>query len=573
MAATVIRMADLPAQSSPGSSDRGKEITGLLNMVRQDRSELDATCVEIAERILPRDKYAFFNQGSTTQEGSKRTDKMLDASGAKGLERFGAAMESLLTPRGSLWHRLRSSDPVLNRNLRVQQYFDDIVTILFAQRYSSRAAFATVQQESYISMGAYGTGQYRVEKPREKGERGFRYGSIHLGNIYYIADYQGRIRTALRTFRLSAKEAVNMFAPDGDLSKLPAKIKLEYEKPVGKRSERPDFEFVQAIMPNPLVLPNALDHRAMAFTSEYVSCEGEMLVETGGYRTWPIPINRYVTAPGEVYGRSPGMLTLPAMKTLNEEKRIVLKQGHRAVDPITLVHDDGIMDAADLRPGSIVAGGVSARGERLVQEYGNTGRVDVGMDLMAMERKDIDDIFLVTLFQILTDNPQMTATEVIERVREKGALLAPTAGRQQSECLGTLIERELDLLAEQGLLPQMPPELIEARGQYTVEYEGPLARMQKAEAVAGLTRTISIVLPYVEATQDPTPLLRINMDAAMPDIAWANAVPARWLHDDDTVAQLKQSLGQQNMLQQAVAAAPALSGLVKAAGPTPGAKG
>jgi hypothetical protein len=157
-------------------------------------------------------------------------------------------------------------------------------------------------------------------------------------------------------------------------------------------------------------------------------------------------------------------------------------------------------------------------------------------------------------------------------VREKGALLAPTAGRQQSECLGVCIERELDLLAQQGLLPPMPPELQEAGGVYQVEYEGPLARMMKAEEVAGLTRLISIVMPYVEATQDPTPLLHINMAAAMPDIAWANSVPARWLHDDDAVAAIKQGMNQQAAVQQAVAAAPALSGLIKAAGPTPGAK-
>ena len=563
-------MADVINAAPVQEKSRGEEIVALLNQLRGERSTLDAHCVEIAERILPRDRYAFFNQ--TPTEGDKRTDKILDASAAKGLERFGAVMENLLTPRGSTWHRLRSNYPDLRRNMRVQQWFDDVTAILFAQRYSSRATFATVQQESYLSMGAYGTGQYRIEKPREKGERGLRYGAIHLGGIFYLLDYQGRIRTALRVFKLSAVEAVRMFASDGNLDKLPPNLIAEFKKPVGKRSERKDWEFCHAVMPNENIQPGALDHRAMQFTSEYVAVEGKLVVETGGYRTWPFPINRYVTAPGETYGRSPGMLALPAIKTLNEEKRIILKQGHRAVDPITLVHDDGIMDATDLRPGSIITGGVSAAGQKLVHEFGNQGRVDVGIELMNLERKDIDDIFLVTLFQILTDNPQMTATEVIERVREKGTLLAPTAGRQQSECLGVCIERELDLLAQQGMLPPMPPELIEAGGVYQVEYEGPLARMMKAEEVSGLTRLISIVMPYVEATQDPTPLLHINMEAAMPDIAWANSVPSRWLHDEDAVAAIKAGLNQQAAAQQAVAAAPALTGLIKAAGPTPGAK-
>ena len=46
----------------------------------------------------------------------------------------------------------------------------------------------------------------------------------------------------------------------------------------------------------------------------------------------------------------------------------------------------------------------------------------------------------------------MTATEVLERAREKGALLAPTMGRQQSEALGPMIEREIDILVECGLM-------------------------------------------------------------------------------------------------------------------------
>jgi hypothetical protein len=51
----------------------------------------------------------------------------------------------------------------------------------------------------------------------------------------------------------------------------------------------------------------------------------------------------------------------------------------------------------------------------------------------------------------------MTATEVLERTREKGALLAPTTGRQQSKALGPMIEGELEILARAGALPELPP--------------------------------------------------------------------------------------------------------------------
>ena len=76
----------------------------------------------------------------------------------------------------------------------------------------------------------------------------------------------------------------------------------------------------------------------------------------------------------------------------------------------------------------------------------------------------------------------MTATEVIERTTEKGILLAPTVGRQQSEYLGPLIERELDLLAQMRLLDPMPPQLRERAPRiYETVYTSPLSRAARAQ--------------------------------------------------------------------------------------------
>jgi hypothetical protein len=42
--------------------------------------------------------------------------------------------------------------------------------------------------------------------------------------------------------------------------------------------------------------------------------------------------------------------------------------------------------------------------------------------MMLEEQALIKDTFLVSIFQILSENPEMTATEVMERTREKGIL-------------------------------------------------------------------------------------------------------------------------------------------------------
>lgn len=537
--------------------------------LKKDRSVLENHWQEIAERVLPRYSNTFFEH--TPQKGEKRTEKMIDATGAKGLERFAAIVEYFVTPRNQTWHKLKHPDPVLMKNRGVQLYYEDLTRRLFNHRYAAKAGYTSTQHESYISLGAFGTGTYFVEAPNKQAEaadteaKGLRYRSLSIGSIYFDRNFAGVIDKAYRCFKLSARQAAHMFGRE----ELPEVIQKELEKAEGNSgytgADDEKFEFIHCVSPNMGYDGSKIDDRGKVYLSRYVSKEGTKVVKTGGFNTWPFPVNRYVTAPQEMYGRSPAMLALPAIKTINAEKEIVLKQGQRAVDPVLLAFDDGVIDTFDLTPGAVNPGGVTPDGRKLVQRLDEGIQIGVGMDLMEMERQDINDIFLVSLFQILTDNPQMTATEVLERTREKGALLSPTVGRQQSDALAPLIERELDLMAEQDLIPEPPPELVEAGGvEYDVEYESPLARAQKAEEASGFLRTLEIAGNVAAIKQDPSVLDIFDLDTALPELNWINAGPMRWLNSPEAVAQIRQARSEQAQMQQMIEAAPAAAGVMKA---------
>jgi hypothetical protein len=158
----------------------------------------------------------------------------------------------------------------------------------------------------------------------------------------------------------------------------------------------------------------------------------------------------------------------------------------------------------------------------------------------------------------------MTATEVMERTREKGILLAPTIGRQQSEYLGPLIDRELDILSRQGLLPPMPPFLRDAEGEYSVVYDSPITRTQKSEWASGAMRAIEMALNISNQTQDPSYLFRFNFDKIIPEVAEIQGTPSSWLNDDETVAKMRQAQAQQQQQQQQIDAMPAMAGMLKA---------
>jgi hypothetical protein len=216
-----------------------------------------------------------------------------------------------------------------------------------------------------------------------------------------------------------------------------------------------------------------------------------------------------------------------------------------------------------LRPGALNKGGMSSDGHPLVGVL-PSGNIQISKEMMQEERSLINDVFLVTLFQILTETPQMTATEVIERVNEKGILLAPTVGRQQSEYLGPLIEREIDILSFQGELPQMPGELREAKGSYQVVYTSPLSRAMRAQEAAGFMRTVESVKEIVAITQDPSLLDSFEFDTAIPAIAEIQAVPESWMASPDSIKKKRDARAKAQQQQQQIQALPAQAAMLKA---------
>jgi len=527
------------------------EVLREFQQLSGDRTNWESHWTEIAERVMPMHARAF-GQGMNRTQGEKRNSEVYDSTAAIALNRFAAILDSLLTPRNQTWHRLTVSDKTLAKDRRVKLYFEDATEVLFKYRYSPKANFASQNQMNYKALGAYGTGSLFIDELYR--EPGLRYRNIHLGEIYFAENHQGIVDKALRYFPLTARQANKKWK-----DKVPQRIH-------DQAAINPEaiFYFVHCVKPREDQDPKRADYKGMPYAAYYVSVEGQSLLAEEGFSTFPYSISRYEQGPGEVYGRSPAMDVLPAIKTLNEEKKTVLKQGHRTVDPVILVHDDGVLDSLSLKPGAVNAGGVSADGRPLVHTL-PVGNIAVGKDLMDDERAVINDAFLVTLFQILVESPQMTATEVMERTREKGILLAPTIGRQQDEYLGPMIERELDLLSRQGLLPPMPQALVEAGGEYRVIYDSPLSKAQRAEEAAGLMRTIEMTLNVVNVTQNPEPLDHFNFDIIVPEISDIQGVPARWMKDPKVVQAMRQSRAEQAQQNQDIQAAPGTAALISAA--------
>lgn len=561
-------MADVPAYDLQISSQPIENEEEILKETLREfaqmqvwRATFAAHWEEIAELVDPVSRNTF-QYGNWNFPGQKKTDRQVDATAMAALIRFAAIMDSLLTPRNQQWHGLRAEDFDIRDRREVKLWFEGTVRTMFQHRYRPIANFSSQNQMQFMQLGAYGTGGMFVDQAVDANNnplRALRYKQIPLGELFLRENHQGLIDGFVRWYRLTARQAWQKFGATG---RFPEGLRSSLES-----GSMQQFDFLHRVCPRSDYDPSRIDTKGKQFASYHVCMVGPVLLGEGGYYTFPLAASRYTQIAGEVYGRSPVMSILPAIKTLNTEKRTFLKQGHRAGDPIILTSDDGLIDGVSLRPGAMNKGGMTSDGKPLVSVL-PTGNIQTTKEMMDDERTLINDMLLVSLFQILTESPSMTATEVIERVNEKGILIAPTVGRQDSEYIGPMNVRELDLLARLGALEPMPPALASRIQSWPGGFEtvstNPLSRAARAQEASGFMRTLQVATEVAQATGDTSVYDPFKFDVAIPGIAEIQGAPLAWMEDDKAIAMKRQARAQQLARQQQIQAAPAAAAMLKA---------
>jgi hypothetical protein len=544
-------------QISQREHDRVSAIMREFSEATTWRNTFAGQLEESAKLIWPEHRNTFF-YGSYNWPGQKKTQQQVDATGMLALHRFAAIADSLLTPANSQWHALEANNDYVMKDRATRLYFDTLTKLLFKFRRNPLANFRGQNNSNWRSLGAFGNATMFIDAfdgRHHHGFKGTRYRAVPFGETFFGENHQGVVDRIYRWFRLTAYQAAQRWGED--------RIPTQLHQALQTQSQWP-FNFLHCVKPREDYDEQRFDVRGMPYTSVYLCIDGHcMMQEEGGYRSFPYAVSRYDQAPREVYGRGPAQMVLPALKTLNAQKSVFLKQAHRAADPVLLGADDGLTNM-DLKPGAYNAGGVTSDGKKLVHIL-ESGNIQIAKEMMAEERGLIDDMFLVTLFKVLSEHPNMTATQVIELVNEKGILVAPTLGRQETEYLGPMIEREVDVLNSLGLLPPMPPRLKEADGEYQVVYTSPLAQSQRAQQAAGFMRVVETSKEVVNITGDPSYLDWADFDTALPEIATQiQNVPERWMASPEKIAATRKGRAQAQAQRSQIEALPALAAMKKA---------
>lgn len=444
----------------------------LQSSMENERAVFDGHCQEVAERILP--THQNFH-GVKRPAGAKVGQDNFDSTAQLALPAFAAALDDLLTPRSQEWHKLnlRRWSPIKGTDVQSspdqEQLLQVMNTTMFLHRYAPGSNFANQANDVYKSLGAFGNGGLFVD---DWVGRGLRYKSVPFSELWFSENFAGIIDTVHRKFELTARQCKQRFMD----SCPPAILEAAEKEPLRK------FEILHCVRPREDAAWGRMDYKGMAFVSYYIACESRTLLREGGFRTMRYAIARYDVAPKETYARSPAMMVLADIKMVNEQQKTLLSTGQKIANPPLLLSSEALAPSR-MGAGALIRGGMSKDGTRLIEPLAVGANLPVTLEMVEQTRKVINTAFLLTLFQILVENHTMTATEAMQRAQEKGALLAPTMGRLQSDFLGVLIEAEMDILFRAGAFPMWPESM---DGMETdIEYTSPLAQAQKAtEGVA-----------------------------------------------------------------------------------------
>ncbi|MEV4934413.1 portal protein [Sphingobium sp. LSP13-1-1.1] len=485
-----------------------------------ERALYESAWREIDERVDPLGGGGFGNSGTVVKGAGN-----FDVTAVEGLDRSVAAMASITVPRATQYIRVKFGDRELDKMPNVRRWCERAGDRLYAIRYAAHTGFETQAHEDFRQIMKYGTG------PLWTGEIpgvGLFYKALHLSECYIDENFAGRVDTVQRRYRRTARQLAQEFGRASLTGKmLDALVKNKLDE---------EFEILHVVCPNGDLEPGALDRRGMPVDSLHIALDEKVILRRKGFHTMPISVSRHVTGPCDKYGRSPALKVLPTVRGLNVMKQTILRAAHKQADPaLAFYSDDGITSLVT-RPSGANPGMVNDQGQLLVHRMpGGDGNLPVGMEMIEQDREVVRTAFLEDYFKLLTDDAvQRSATAVLEIAAKQGVLIAPYAGRYETEKQNPVTQRDLDLALRANQIEPFPPEVVEAGAWPVIDYDNPLNRMARAEEAAGFTRLVEALTPMAQV--DPEVFDVINTDEAAPGVADVLGVRQGWIRSPDEIA-------------------------------------
>jgi hypothetical protein len=500
-----------------------KQLKDNLSRLQEKRSTWESHWQEVADVMLPR-KAEITRQRA---RGDKRHTQIFDATAVHALELLAASLHGMLTSSANRWFSLRFKETGLNESDEAKEWLEDATKRMYDV--IAKSNFQQEIFECYHDLIAFGTSCLMIEEDQEDV---LNFSARHIKEIYIQENKKGYVDTLYRRFKMSAQATVEKFGIEN--------VSKEIVN-VLKKAPFDDIDLVHVIRPRLDFDPQKQDKANMPFQSIYFEYGSGHVISIGGFKENPYVIPRYLKASTEQYGRSPGMNALPDVKVLNKMVEHSLKAAAKQIDPPLLIPDDGMLAPIRMSPGSInyYRSGSRDRIEPLNINANNA----ITLNSENQRRDAINKMFHIDQL-VVTENRNMTATEVLQRQEEKMRILGPVLGRLQSELLSPLVTRIFNIMLRNQLF-MASPDILQQQ-ELNIEYVSPMALAQRGQELQSLMKGLEL---FGSLAQTMPVMDYIDEDGLVKQIISILGLPAKVIKSDAQVQQIREDRAQQEAEQ------------------------
>ena len=382
-------------------------------------------------------EYALPQRESVFSKNQNPISKLFDGTAPDSVDQLAALLLSEVTPPWIRWFNLKAGSDITDQE-RIASELDSISDTMHA--HFDRSNFALEIHQCYFDLITAGTACLLFEEAPIGSSSAFKFTAVPLSEVYLDEGPTGRLDVTFRESRLDEHTFKARFP--------------EFAERIQKKrdSDELTFSVIEAVIPSP---KGGYDYTAFLNPAgQHDSLNGtDLVLKEAHFVCSPFISFRWLKAPGEVYGRSPVMKTLPDIKTANKVVELILKNASISVTGIWLAEDDGVLNPSNIHlvPGAIIPKAVGSKGLTPLEA---PGKFDVSQLMIDDLRKRIRHALLGDRLGEINAG-QMTATEVLERSDEMMRILGATYGRLQTELLTPLIERAIGILRKRGEIPEI----------------------------------------------------------------------------------------------------------------------
>jgi hypothetical protein len=448
-----------------------------------ERKNAETQWDELSKYLMPSASGTF--NVDVANKGGKKTTDIYDNTGIQANSDLASTFHSTLTNPATRWSNMEFDSAELNNNDEARTWLEDSRDRM--HKALNQSNFDVEVASNYQLFTALGTMSLQHEAlplNLDGSFGGFFFKAWHLSNIAYEENQYGKVDTIYRKFKWTKKQAEERWGKN-----IPKKIEESNDY-------NQEFEFVHVIRPNAKFNPKdanatSLPVKKMPWESLYIYKDEQEVVERGGYMEFPNHVTRWSLTPGEKYGRGPGHIAIPDVRTLNKMVELGLTAIARGIAPPIFTERRNILGSLALKPNGLT----TVADINKIKEFNTNARSDLYQFTKEDYKNSIRQAFFLDklLLPPREEVGEMTAFEIARRIEQTQRVLGPTFGRLNQDFLQPFVIRCFKMMMRAGAFAEPPRAVAELGLNIQIKFVNALARSQQIEEVTAIQQWTQIL--------------------------------------------------------------------------------